>query len=536
MASMLKVVGILFVLFGGPIRGASAALQSPQDHAQDAAAAYRRKSDVVTPSSPQAAMLSLLERSLAGRASHKQANAQRRRVGQSRVQHGDEFSRSLQVVDGCSTQYIPGSVELAWFQPFVNRTHTQTAVNGSICTRATHAKQLCGVRSWLEYAAISRQSTAPYELVSMATNTKPSYRTLVPTKPNGYASQQLSRFVRRAADGSEVHEWIEPLTAMARHPLASELCGDFLGGKTLSTFLSETASKVAPSCRRGISNGLSPDFNHTHMFDITYLIPANGCDANGRPAADTKPGVSCGSGIAEDRTKAQRAPRNYYFDLGCTVYDDNQTLNSAADSGSGIGPSLPLFFQMYERRCIVFDHLHGWEVRQGRPYNKWAWAKQVPHAMRPRVHYYHTGVNETGADGGETSAWRKAVHNPMPATGQARGRRPPGLFSKAPSPASFLKTLVETVTPQDFVVVKVDIDGGPELPIVRAIADHPELAQLVDELYFECHFYFDGNAFGWQYAEPRMTSGDATGLPTADLALDLMQRLRRQGVRSHFWI
>ena len=34
-------------------------------------------------------------------------------------------------------------------------------------------------------------------------------------------------------------------------------------------------------------------------------------------------------------------------------------------------------------------------------------------------------------------------------------------------------------------MVKVDVDGGPELQIVRSIAESAELSALVDELYFE---------------------------------------------------
>ena len=79
-----------------------------------------------------------------------------------------------------------------------------------------------------------------------------------------------------------------------------------------------------------------------------------------------------------------------------------------------------------------------------------------------------------------------------------------------------------------------DGDGSTTLnaslrDFVRAIADEPELARLVDELYFEYHFYFDGLDFGW--GQLGMDESN-----TADDALELMQRLRRQGIRAHFWI
>ena len=97
---------------------------------------------------------------------------------------------------------------------------------------------------------------------------------------------------------------------------------------------------------------------------------------------------------------------------------------------------------------------------------------------------------------------------------------------------SFLALLNASATPEDFVVLKIDIEGhkgSPELEIVRAIAETPELCALVDEIFFEYHFWFDGLNFGWK----TFTQGKAG---TVDDALRLMHRLRASGVRSHFWI
>ena len=82
---------------------------------------------------------------------------------------------------------------------------------------------------------------------------------------------------------------------------------------------------------------------------------------------------------------------------------------------------------------------------------------------------------------------------------------------------------------EDFVVVKVDMDtSASDLTIVEAIAERPEIAALIDELYFEYHFYYDGHNFGWGDADA--VKGDV------DTAMGLMHRLRALGVRSHFWI
>ena len=81
----------------------------------------------------------------------------------------------------------------------------------------------------------------------------------------------------------------------------------------------------------------------------------------------------------------------------------------------------------------------------------------------------------------------------------------------------------------DSTPARLSPDHGPELPIVREIIKQPELARLVDELYFEYHFYFDGIDFGWGVTRP-------SNQDSVDEALELMQKLRRLGIRSHFWI
>ena len=57
-------------------------------------------------------------------------------------------------------------------------------------------------------------------------------------------------------------------------------------------------------------------------------------------------------------------------------------------------------------------------------------------------------------------------------------------------------------------VVKVDIEGGPELKIVESIAHIPELSELVDEMYFEYHFNFsDVPNHPWD-SKPKQYGGD----------------------------
>ena len=123
------------------------------------------------------------------------------------------------------------------------------------------------------------------------------------------------------------------------------------------------------------------------------------------------------------------------------------------------------------------------------------WWGDLPAAIREKVRFYHDFVGE-GDDG-------------------------------APRPPNSFLGVLAAAKPDDFVAVKVDIDTpAAELAIVQALAEDPQLASLVDELYFEYHFYFDGLDFGWR----DHVSGDV------DTAIGLMHRLRALGVRAHFWI
>ena len=99
--------------------------------------------------------------------------------------------------------------------------------------------------------------------------------------------------------------------------------------------------------------------------------------------------------------------------------------------------------------------------------------------------------------------------------------------------SSFLSRLRETASAEDFVGLKVDIDHVPtEIPLVQAIADRKDISRLVDEIFFEYHFYFDNLDFGWQTQH----GGGSYTTKTVDDALALMQKLRRRGIRSHWWI
>lgn len=81
------------------------------------------------------------------------------------------------------------------------------------------------------------------------------------------------------------------------------------------------------------------------------------------------------------------------------------------------------------------------------------------------------------------------------------------------------------------MAIKLDIDHPEiEMSIINQILLDPQLASLVDEIFFEMHFHFDGINFGWESG--RHSNIDAS----VDDALYIMHRLRLLGIRSHFWI
>ena len=246
-----------------------------------------------------------------------------------------------------------------------------------------------------------------------------------------------------------------------------------------------------PFAKVGCPHSAKHPHNHD-KFDITYLILHN----------------NCGRGRAK--------PRTLLFDLGASVGFQGvpggvyETLPRNPTRQGGIATaSLPLFYRLYADRCLEPDVIFAWEPNPKVSGPDW-WG-ELPGRIRAKVHFYNDFVDE-----GELS--------------QAKG-------DGAHPARSFLEILEAEVKEDDFVVVKLDIDAPlAELAIVEAIADRPEIAARIDELYFEYHYYFDGYDFGWH---GEGTAQAHKGLGTqgdVDTALGLMHRLRELGIRAHFWI
>ena len=204
-------------------------------------------------------------------------------------------------------EYVSSSLEQRWLAGAADH----------ICDIAR--QQMPEAEAWIQYAKRAAGNRSMHSISSYAAVPGRSplvATTLLPTLPTDREAMVLSSWMT-PGDKQSPLEYIEPLSGMARHPMANLGCK---GG----------GHKV----HKGEVDPFRAD-----LMDISDLVLANKCGADGRPV------------------HACNKARNVFFDLGCSVYDDGTTVN--VDAGSGIGPSLPLFAQLYEQRCIEFDALYG---------------------------------------------------------------------------------------------------------------------------------------------------------------------------------
>lgn len=193
--------------------------------------------------------------------------------------------------------------------------------------------------------------------------------------------------------------------------------------------------------------------------------------------------------LCGEAVRCSQSQRNLFYDLGCATYAGKVDLQQ----GSGGGPSIPLFHALFGRNCIHFNQTWAWEARK---YNLDKWWSYVPESLKGKLHFFNQPV----------------------------------------TPSDFFSTLRSTARPEDYVVLKVDIDTPEvEVPIVRELLIDSELGGLVDELFFEYHFLTPEfrNMPAWA---GQMGAVNASYRSTVVDAMHLMHSLRVHGIRSHFWI
>jgi hypothetical protein len=179
-------------------------------------------------------------------------------------------------------------------------------------------------------------------------------------------------------------------------------------------------------------------------------------------------------------TEAGRPPRNFFFDLGASTYN----------SGFG-GASQSWFMSVFEDVCVAWDGVWAWEAIQHRPHDVW---RDIPGHLHGRYHWYNVPCSN------ETDSWA----NPW-------------------------NTLLSVATPEDYVVVKLDIDTWQvENPLVDQILSTPALLERIDEFFYEHHVRMEKIQEPWSTAvDKRLTAADS---------VDLFRRLREGGVHAHSWV
>lgn len=181
-------------------------------------------------------------------------------------------------------------------------------------------------------------------------------------------------------------------------------------------------------------------------------------------------------------------PRTFFFDLGASTYKDG-----------GGGPSLSWFIETYRESGLQFQRVIGWEAKELKPAKIF---EGMPNDLMTSISYFNIPVED--AKGGKNNPWR------------------------------YVRDLVQ---PEDFVVVKVDIDTPKiEAELMRQLImnddkalddDRVKLCELIDELYFEHHVWGSGLSPTWA---GNGMDGDMVGSYT------LFAQLRNLGIRAHSWV
>ena len=336
---------------------------------------------------------------------------------------------------------MPGALEQAWLQ----------VPKGEACAFARNAVTQPDIALWLSATNHSRGE-----------------------HPQSLPDEEVAQLSRISwGDGCE--EVIEPLVGNGRHPLA------WPWPCSLGKEIREAGRRYDQRWSRS-----KPYLKYA----TDHLLLANRCPG---AALQCRPGKRSG-GAAGTIMSKRPPPRNLYYDLGCAMFGQMLKPGASSKVAVGMGPSIPLFHDMFRRNCIAFDATWAWEAKRFDPAKWW---KHVPEDMKPRLTFYNEPVNLTDA--------------------------------------SFLGVLESTARVEDYVVVKLDIDTPwLEKAILEQLLERPRLARLVDELFFEFHFLVDdrpacpGESTCWRHK--------GLAPDTVHEALSFMQRLRQHGIRAHFWV
>ena len=151
-----------------------------------------------------------------------------------------------------------------------------------------------------------------------------------------------------------------------------------------------------------------------------------------------------------------------------------------------------------EANCIVFDRIFAWEAA---PYAATDWWRDVPLHVRAKLTFFNLPCESVrgslgssqpssqpslaGAGAGASTGGAPSSRGSRPSSDAADPSSQPSSqpSSRPPSAADPLALIRAVARVDDFVVLKVDIDGGPELELVERVADNEGgIASLIDEV------------------------------------------------------
>jgi hypothetical protein len=160
---------------------------------------------------------------------------------------------------------------------------------------------------------------------------------------------------------------------------------------------------------------------------------------------------------------------------------------SLAFHGGAYQPAVYLS-NIFENFGFPFDHIYAYEIT---PQNPPIVYQLVPQKLQAAYHWINVAVNAT----------RGARMNP-------------------------LTMLLDKYNKDDLVIVKLDVDTpSVELPLANQILEDNQLAEIVDQFYFEHHVHLQELARNWK----------ASMKGSVKDSLDLFSRLRHEGIPAHFW-
>jgi hypothetical protein len=176
----------------------------------------------------------------------------------------------------------------------------------------------------------------------------------------------------------------------------------------------------------------------------------------------------------------KNASRAFLFDMGASLFN----------SGSG-GPSQAWFEEQYGvKKGVRWDGIYAWEAQ---PLDASVVWQDIPDHLKPIYHWHNVPV---------TAGALEEPDNP-------------------------LRVIMEITKPEDFVLVKLDIDNSEiENKLVQHILANEVLSSLIDEFFFEHHVNTQPMHMYW---------GNSMKETLSD-TYDIFTRLRKKGVMAHPWV